>query len=95
MYWLEDISEMSSVSSNTTSPFGIVSGSLSESPTQEEVRVLSDPESVIERDDAKFKALWSNEMGEIGERAVYQSVSVLLISWDGEAGDLKTEEEVS
>ena len=48
----------------------------------------------IQRDDARFKAIWEKEMGDVGERSIYQSVSVLLISWDDEAGDLKTEEEV-
>ncbi|KAF7506054.1 hypothetical protein GJ744_012301 [Endocarpon pusillum] len=48
----------------------------------------------LQRDDARLKAVWSKEMGDAGERSVYRTVSVLLISWDDEAGDLKTEEEV-
>lgn len=48
----------------------------------------------LQRDDARFKAIWSKEMGEAGQGSVYRSVSVLLISWDDKAGDLNTEEEV-
>lgn len=48
----------------------------------------------LQRDDARFKAVWSKEMGDVGQGSVYRTVSVLLISWDDEAGDLKTEEEV-
>lgn len=48
----------------------------------------------LQLDDARLKAVWNKEMGDAGERSVYGTVSVLLISWDDEAGDLKTAEEV-
>jgi hypothetical protein len=48
----------------------------------------------LQRDDARFKAVWSKEMGDVGQGSVYRTVSVLLISWDDEAGDLRTGEEV-
>ena len=48
----------------------------------------------VQRDDALFKAVWSKEMGDVAEGFIYRTVSVLLISWDGKAGDLKTGEEV-
>jgi hypothetical protein len=48
----------------------------------------------LQRDDARFKAVWSREMGDVGQESVYSSVSVLLISWGDEAGDLRTGKEV-
>lgn len=48
----------------------------------------------LQREDARFKAIWSKEMGDAGQGSVYRKVSALLISWDDQAGDLKTDEEV-
>jgi hypothetical protein len=55
---------------------------------------LGDQRHCLQRDDARFKAVWSKEMGDPGEGSVYSTVSVLLVSWNDEAGDLKTGEEV-
>ncbi len=48
----------------------------------------------VQRDDALYKAAWSKEMGDVTEGLTYRTVSVLLISWDDKAGDLKTGKEV-
>jgi hypothetical protein len=55
---------------------------------------LGDRRHSLQRDDARFKAIWSKEMGDVGEGSIYSTVSALLVSWNDEAGDLKTGEEV-
>ena len=71
-----------------------------ETPSEESPPAMTQQEEhekdihTLQRDDARLKATWSKEMGDVWEFPVYRTVSVLLISWDDEAGDLKTEEEV-
>jgi hypothetical protein len=63
-------------------------------PINESTDGLDDQRHCLQRDDARFKAVWAKEMGDVGEGSVYSMVSVLLVSWNDEAGDLKTGEEV-
>jgi hypothetical protein len=63
-------------------------------PMNESTDGFGDQRHCLQRDDARFKAVWSKEMGDPGEGSVYSTVSVLLVSWNDEAGDLKTGEEV-
>lgn len=55
-----------------------------------------DYQDADETHDSKLKALWDSEMGDLhNEYTPYTKVSVLLLSWDKEIDDLKTDKEVN
>ncbi|KAK8127031.1 uncharacterized protein PG998_002790 [Apiospora kogelbergensis] len=55
-----------------------------------------DYQDADETHDSKLKALWDSEMGDLhNEYTPYTKVSVLLLSWDKEIDDLKTDKEVT
>jgi hypothetical protein len=67
---------------------------MSESPVEDKLQAKTQHGNTMQNDDARLKLIWDSIMVDVGKKTVYRTVSVLLISWDDDAGDLKTGQEV-
>lgn len=65
-------------------------------PQDTQESVTKNYQDADETHDSKLKATWDSVMGDLHDDFTpYTKVSVLLLSWDKEIDDLKTDEEVS